>query len=322
MPEASQDALFLSGVVAVVVTWNPDLKAFRAALASYATACQVVIVDNGSDPAIVAALGSLESETCVLIAANANRGIATALNAGIEAGGRWAPEYYFLLDQDSVLEAGALARLVEASQALTSKGVRTPVVGPLPVAYGDGMAIGMYQDIPPPAEGAVGSAVESLYTSGMLVPAALALDARQADAFFIDYVDTEWCYRVRALFGAEMFLVPSARIFHQVGDSALPLGQLRKRPLLVHRPLRQYFQLRNALWMLRLAYIPWFARIRMAGRCLARVIVLSICVAPRGLRARYVACAIIDGIRGQSGNRTFLPEEARLQRINVANLLR
>ena len=307
-----------AGVVAVVVTWNPDLVAFKTALTSYGGQCQVVIVDNGSEPATVTALRALQSPTCVLIEAETNLGIATALNNGIEAGRRWNPEHYLLLDQDSILETGALTRLLDASRSLRGAGGLVPVVGPLPVSSVDGTPIGMYQDMPDQVEEGSGVAVESLYTSGMLVPATLALKARQADAFFIDYVDTEWCYRIRALFGAETFLVPGARIFHQVGDSSLGLGRLRKRPLLVHRPLRQYFQLRNALWMLRLAYIPWLTRIRMAGRCLARVTVLSMCVAPRRVRVKYVVCAFIDGMRGQSGNRTFLPEEARSRRMGLA----
>lgn len=304
-------------VVAVVVTWNPDLAAFESALDSYKKICRIVIVDNGSRPQVVQALRAWASPACALVESGVNEGIATALNRGVEAGKRWSPAYYFLLDQDSVLEDGALSRLMAASERLQARGGPLPVVGPLPVARDSGTAIGMYQHLPAPVPGVPACRVESLYTSGMLVPAALAVNAPQLDAFFIDYVDTEWCYRVRALFGAETYVVPDARVFHQVGESELGLG-LRSRPLLVHRPLRQYFQFRNALWMLRLPYIPWRARIRMAVRCLARVAMLALCVPPRGVRVRYIACAIVDGWRLRAGTYPFLPASARAGRFDPA----
>ena len=300
-------------IVAVVVTWNPDLAAFEKALRSYSGCCPVVIVDNGSAPAILAGLRKWVSPNCALIECGVNLGIAAAINRGVAAGARWRPEYYFLLDQDSELEVGALDHLMHTSRTLQETG-HAPVVGPLPITRDSGQPIGVYQHIDIADQATIQA--ESLYTSGMLVPANLALEAPQMESFFIDYVDTEWCYRVRHVFGYETYVVPKARIFHQVGDSVLGMKGLRKLPLLVHRPLRQYFQFRNALWMLRLEYIPLRARITMAVRCLARVVVLAFCVAPRLTRVRYIMDAIIDGIRGHAGRGSYLPESARGQRFH------
>jgi len=302
-------------MVAVVITWNPDIKAFSAALSSYADTCRVVIVDNASDAAIVASLRAAVSANCVLVEQTANLGIAAALNNGIDVGRRWDPKHYLLLDQDSVLESHALLRLLQAKERLVAQGERYPVVGPMPVSGEDDKPIGMYRTLSVLADGSAPRRVESLYTSGMLVPSELALKARQLDSFFIDYVDTEWCYRARALFGAGIYLVADAKLFHKVGESELDLRQLRSQPLIVHRPLRQYFQFRNALWMLRLTYIPLPDRIKIAARCLARVVMITFAVSPRRQRMRYVMAALFDGIRGKAGNYAFLPGASRSRRL-------
>lgn len=298
-------------VIAVVVTWNPDLDAFLLAWASYATQARVIIVDNGSRPEIVTALRQLESGSCTVLALPTNLGIASAINVGVTHGRKVGPTFFLLLDQDSIFEPDTLPALLDASAALRRAGIARPVVGPLPIDKDRDVMIGMYGDMGLKAGESRPFAAESLYTSGMLVPADLAIEAPQKEAFFIDYVDTEWCYRVAKLHGARTYVVPQAVIRHKVGDTALPL-HLRRQPLLVHGPIRQYFQLRNALWMLACDYIPVRTRVRMAVRCMARVSILAACVAPRFTRMRYVACAMIDGLRGRAGHWRFLPRGARV----------
>lgn len=302
-------------VVAVVVTWNPNLTVLEQALKSYKSKCRVVIVDNGSDSITLTSLRNEVSSTCQLIECGANYGIAVALNRGIRAGLDWQPEYYCLLDQDSVLEEGTLECLVTLSRQLALQEEAVPVVAPVPVARDSAVPIGMYYKLSACRPSQKVSQVESIYTSGLVVPASLAVEAPQMESFFIDYVDTEWCYRVRALYGAEIYVAHKARISHQVGDSELRLGFVRRRPLLVHSPLRQYFQLRNAIWMLRLSYIPIKARLIIFLRCLARVGILATSVAPRCTRLKYFAFAVLDGLRGRSGNRSLLPEQSRAQKF-------
>ncbi|MCO4888765.1 glycosyltransferase [Cupriavidus sp. WGtm5] len=304
-------AVAFPDVTAIVVTWNPDIAAFRHAWSSYAARTRVLIVDNGSRPEIVAALRELESATCSVIALPTNLGIASAINAGVAHVEQTNPAFYLLLDQDSVFEPDTLPALLEASHALRQSGIGRPVVGPLPVEKESGVMIGMYGSMGLRAGDRQPFATESLYTSGMLVPADLAREAPQKEAFFIDYVDTEWCYRVAKLHGAHTYVVPHAVIRHKVGDTALPL-HVRHQPLLVHGPIRQYFQLRNAIWMLACDYIPVRTRWRMALRCLARVSILAACVAPRLTRMRFVGCAMIDGLRGKAGRWRFLPRGAQL----------
>lgn len=311
-PEVS---LAFAEVVAVVVTFNPNLTVLEQALKSYRSKCRVVIVDNGSDSITLTSLRNEVSSTCQLIECGANYGIAVALNRGIRAGLDWKPEYYCLLDQDSVLEEGALECLVTISRQLALQEEALPVVAPVPVARGSGVPIGMYFKLSSGRPSQKVSQVESVYTSGALVPASLAVEAPQMESFFIDYVDTEWCYRVQGLYGAEIYVAHNARIFHQVGDSEFGLGIVRRRPLLVHSPLRQYFQLRNAIWMLRLSYIPVKVRLTIVLRCLARVGILATSVAPRGIRLKYIACALLDGLRGRSGSSSFLPEQSRVQKF-------
>jgi len=308
-------SLVFPEVVAVVVTWNPNLTVLEQALNSYKSKCRVVIVDNGSDSITMTFLRNEVSPNCQLIECGANFGIAVALNRGIRAGLGWKPEFYCFLDQDSVLEDGTLESLIMLSRQLSLHGDEVPVVAPIPVARDCGVPIGMYSTLSEYSLNQQVIQVESIYASGLVVPASFAVVARQMESFFIDYVDTEWCYRVRALYGAKIYVAPKLRIFHQVGDTEFGFGFVRRRPLLVHSPLRQYFQLRNAIWMLRLPYIPIKVRVAIALRCLARVGILATSVAPRCIRLKYIAFAFLDGLRGRSGNHSLFPEKSQAQKF-------
>lgn len=287
-------------VLAVVVTWNPDLVAFRCAVATYREQCRVLIVDNGSEPQIAAALREMVAQfsTCEFVGLPRNYGIASALNKAMSTDRSTETKYFLLLDQDSALEKDTLAKLVSASADLMGAGIERPVVGPLPVSRLTGQPIGMYRNLGPSASNPTYLKVDSLYTSGMLVPKQLALEAKQSNHLFVDYVDTEWCYRVTNCHNGSVYLVPNARIRHEVGEAVLNLRGLRSHPLLVHRPVRQYFQMRNALWLLRLKYIPLTHRIRIVARCTLRVGVLALCVRPRGERIRNFAKGWVHGLLG------------------------
>lgn len=285
-------------VVAVVVTWNPEGKDFLKSFNSYRDFFQVVIVDNGSDSESLGILEALQSDSCTLIKLKENKGIAEALNIGIDYGKTFSAKKYLLLDQDSCFDNLAIDILINTYENLVNAGVTHPIVGPVPYSRESKKPIGMYQDALALESTSKLIEVESIYTSGMLISEELATSLKQLSYFFIDYVDTEWCYRARALLSAKVYIVPDAILYHKVGEAELGLLNMRSKPLLVHAPIRQYYQLRNSIWMLGMNYIPWKTRCRIFFRCLARVLLISIAVAPRLIRIKYVFIALLDGLKG------------------------
>ena len=103
-----------TGVVAVVVTYRPDVAATTVLLRALAPQVdRVVLVDNGSPPEAVDALraevGAAGGE---LLALGENRGIAAAQNAGLERALALGATAVLLSDQDSVPAPDMVARLL------------------------------------------------------------------------------------------------------------------------------------------------------------------------------------------------------------------
>src|SRR4051812_30967833 len=103
-------------VLAVVVTYNPgeELGTHLAALRSQVP--DVLVVDNAS--ANIETVREVVARTgCTLLANDENRGIAAALNQGarvaLDRGAAWLATF----DQDSLLPAGSIERLLACHRA-------------------------------------------------------------------------------------------------------------------------------------------------------------------------------------------------------------
>lgn len=284
-------------LVTVVVTWNPDQASFDRSIESYASKSRVIIVDNGSKHSIIEYLQGKVGGSVELLTLKANMGIAFALNKGVEAAKKYNPQKIIFLDQDSIVENNCFDNLFHAAERIDKMGIDCAVLGPIPISLDDGKPIGMYADSVldgPEVE------MKSLYTSGMLVPFSLAIAEPQNERFFIDYVDTEWCYRINSLHAARVFLVPSAKILHKVGDSNIDIGFFRSRPLIVHAPIRAYYQLRNSIWMLRMSHIPLEDRFSIFCRCFLRVLFLAMFANAKVARFKYLMKSVWHGFFNKS----------------------
>lgn len=107
----------------VVLTWNDGELLFAAlgsVLASEGVDVTVVVVDNGSEPAVVVP----DDPRVQLIRNDINRGVAPARNQGVAA---TKASFVCLLDSDARLESASLARLAEAVGSDESIALAAPV---------------------------------------------------------------------------------------------------------------------------------------------------------------------------------------------------
>jgi len=105
-------------VSVVVVSWNTRDQLLECAASVFAQPgvnLEFVVVDNGSRDDSVAALRAAHPAT-IIIEAGENLGFAEACNRGIDA---TRSEWLFLLNSDAILEANALARLLEEGRKAT-----------------------------------------------------------------------------------------------------------------------------------------------------------------------------------------------------------
>jgi rhamnosyltransferase len=180
-----------SNVCAVIVSFHPT-EVMVANLASIRAQTQgLVVVDNGSDGESLERL-HLASQTFgfELVENVENVGIAEALNRGVRLAIAKGFPWVILLDQDSQLTDGFVAGMFAAWQSHPSQErvgsmhptYRNPETGVVP-------AVLRADD---------GGPVASI-TSGALMPAWIFEKAGWfASDFFIDWVDIEYCLRIRA----------------------------------------------------------------------------------------------------------------------------
>jgi rhamnosyltransferase len=142
-------------------------------------------------------------------------------------------------------------------------------------------------------------ACDLLISSGTLV----SIDAFDGigkfdETLFMDNVDLEWCCRARAR-GFLLFGVCDARLEHRLGDRRRVV--LSRLVLIVHSPLRMYYQTRNRLLLYRRGYIPLKWALKDFLRMVARFAATIVFVAPRGQYLRMTMLAMRDGFLNRGG---------------------
>jgi rhamnosyltransferase len=240
-----------------MVTFNPDPPLLREALrAAAAQLGHLIVIDNGSAPSAVGDVRRLVDEARLLGPARvteryypSNLGLPIRFNEAIriarEAGDRFA----LFLDHDSVLEPGAVGKLLEVHERLSGKlplgalGANNEEPFVLPT---DEFLAGYWRRRNPGLEDGLSDDYLGI-NSGLFVP----LDVFDRvggfdESYFLDAVDFEFALRLRSA-GGRLLRVAGARIRHRRGETAPPLGSARPPPVRWVRPERHYYVARDVL---------------------------------------------------------------------------
>ncbi|SDV47830.1 glycosyltransferase family 2 protein [Chitinasiproducens palmae] len=288
------------GCGTVVVFFHPD-PACVARANRYATLGPCAVVDNTPRRASAAELGL--AADVHYIGNAANLGIATALNQGVAQLRALACDAALLFDQDSEPSAALWRGLVAALSDARAAGRRVAVVGP---AYEDarlgGVAPFVRFGFPRlqrvPAEGSELVEIDFLITSGSCVNLHAWTDIGEMDeGLFIDFVDVEWCVRARRA-GYAVLGAPWLRLAHALGGE--PIRVLGRR-YPSHGPVRHYYLFRNAVALIRRAYMPAAWKCNELLKMPARLVIYGIWLRPRSAHVTSALRGICDGLRGRSG---------------------
>jgi len=234
-------------VCAVVVTYHPD-EGFPARLNRIIPQVGLtVIVDNGSSDTALQMLRELSADSSLAVVCNfANLGIARALNLGVQRALASGYTSALLLDQDTQVDPDMVERLL-ATRASCPESDRVAIVGS---RFRD--TKGRSNDARRlDARGELWEEVESVITSGSL----LALPAYSVigpfrDEFFIDHVDTEFCFRARAA-GYRVIETLQPLMSHTVGAPTAHRLLWTTKWTTNHSPDRRYYIARNNTVLLR-----------------------------------------------------------------------
>ncbi len=301
-------------VLAVTVTFHPDLKVLRQQLDVLLTSLgsdPILLVDNGSPPETLSVLQhwTLQDPRITVQALGENRGLAAAHNVGIAAARAQGRSHVLLMDQDSLPAPDMVEELIKAFALRLTFQPHLAAVGP---CYTDPVlrnppdfvrlhwwGVSRFKETleHPVVE------VDYLISSGCLISlAALAVIGPMQEALFIDYVDIEWGLRARRL-GYTLCGVFPAHMTHALGPVSVHF-LWRRFPL--HSPKRHYFVVRNALWLYRDKALPLLWRMPHALRLLLRFAVYFIAGSSRRERLKFVWMGVQDGLQGRMGKPSWM----------------
>ena len=288
-------------VCAVVVTFRPDLEtASKVFDAVRPQVDELLIFDNGSGSGFDALFEVEDARGGHVLRSPDNLGIGAAINRAAEWAISSACTHLLMLDQDSVLESGAVQVLFDALERLGAVAVGPQFRDARSGQLAPFVKIGF--PFNEKLQGGPGQVVEAdfLITSGTLVDlrdfiASGGLD----DGIFIDNVDLEWSFRMRH-HGGRLYGVCDAHMRHAIGERLAWRG-LKRSGVILHSPLRLYYIMRNRVLLYRRVETPaiWIAQ--DVPRLLLRFVGTGLFVAPRLRYLREMVRGLFDGIRGRSG---------------------
>ena len=298
-----------ASVCAVIVTYHPDrtgLENLICALRSQVS--QVVMIGNGfgeaPDPA-----QHMEDEKVAYMGLPENIGLAAAQNLGIE----WAKERDFshilFLDQDSIPQKNMVRNLFNGLSYLEKSGRRPAAVGPVAAdsrtsnefPFVNFNIFSVKKNFCRSQARCQYVQADFLISSGMLVPLSVFEQAGMLDErLFIDSVDMEWCFRAQYQ-GFSLYGICDAKLIHCLGDEVIPLGGGKLFNIYRHRPLRQYYMMRNRILLYQRYYTPMNWRIQDFFRMIIKISFLMFFASDRTDHIRMILNGLWDGVRVKTG---------------------
>jgi rhamnosyltransferase len=299
-------------VCAIVVTYHPDSDAPARIGRVLRQVGELVVVDNGSDEAELTTLRALAANPLVTLVLNsANLGVARALNIGIQRALTLGFTWALLLDQDSGIDDDMVTTLFSVHAAYPDRDrlavigagfrdVNLPLQGPNAETPGDGW-----------------DEAESVITSGSLISLKVhAVVGAFRDEFFIDYVDTEYCFRARAK-GFRVIRTRKPIMSHAIGAITRHNVLWMNKWTFNHSAERRYYIARNDTVLLREYghYVLGLWALKSFGRCVRLCKRIALYEQMKTRKMAAVAQGWWDGVRGHMGPRPH--RQAKSARILI-----
>lgn len=298
--------VFFNNVVyCVMVSYNPDLNLLIKSVKSIlANKVKLVIVDNGSMNQYEIKEAICLKEEIEVIFLQKNKGIAFAQNEGIMFALNHGAQFIWLSDQDSIYPDDFLTKMLAAIENLDKQlQDKLGAIGPSFYDTNRGNVQPVVRFSPFFKQFPVLSGLNyaaHIIASGMIIPAQALRDiGLKRDDLFIDWVDTEWCWRATKN-GKFIFVNGDVIISHILGDSYV---ELFGKKVIIRSPFRHYFMIRNEL-ALAIYYrgLPFGARVEMVGRTFIRLLLIPF-IAPKS-KMNYLssgAKGLLHGLMNKLG---------------------
>lgn len=290
---------------AIIVSFEPDVAVLFALVEQIDAQADFILVDNASSNAAEFLLRVKAMPRCLGIhSLGSNLGLATAMNIALEEATALGYGFAVLFDQDSQIPATFFADM-QASYVDATRLCRKPVaaIGPRIVSPRNNKAMPFKlfsrlfnrSDRVIPGSTTLFQA-EFLISSGCLINLThLSQIGMMREAYFIDNIDLEWCFRASAL-GYVVVGTDQAVLQHSIGvedDNALVKAGL----IVSHSPLRSFYSTRNRFALYRESYAPLAWKLRDFPRFLLKTLWLMLFSSRRAEYLSNIRRGLTDSTR-------------------------
>ncbi len=298
----------LEHIGTVTVTYRPEPALLLRQLRALPSRCPKIVVDNTPRDGPESPLRPLLHDVpgVVLVEGATNRGLAAGLDLGVRILRATAGDvtHVLFLDQDSEPEPDLVVRLAQALSALEAAARRAGAVGPVLRDAASGRPHALHapsrwrwRRVPPPGADAPPQPVATLNGSGTFMRVALYEELGGFDPdLFIDHVDTEWSFRLRAR-GYTLWCVPGAVLTHRMGRGSLPFWFFGWRIWPLRPPERHRTLFRNTLRLMRRGETPRVWKVWAGAKLVLTALAHGLADPVRGAQLRAMWRGFREGRR-------------------------
>ncbi|MBA4311488.1 MAG: hypothetical protein C0417_02550 [Chlorobiaceae bacterium] len=238
-------------IAGVVVLYNPPEDVLQN-INSYRGQIETLFIVDNSEKQNQTWINNIILAKNVIYKWNGgNLGVATALNIGAKLAIDHDYDFLLTMDQDSFTSENLLREYSQFIQTYSSNDIG--ILAPYHV----------YKNYERPAELAMAKEISMTITSGALLNLAAYKQAGPfMDDLFIDYVDFEYCLRLR-ISGFKVIQLSLATLNHQLGAIEARRFIFRRVAVYNYPPIRVYYKFRNRLFVVNkffFAYPMWAFR--------------------------------------------------------------
>ena len=294
-----------SEINAVIVTYNPDITSFSEVVRGLLGQVDMIIIIDNASKNILEIERTIKGTQVELIKFSENKGIAAAQNKGISYADSQEAKYILLMDQDTVLPKGAVAALCRECTDLERRGLRVAAVGCAYRDTHDGKLNAIWkangrklerQEVNSGSKRIV--EVDFVISSGSLIPmSTLRAVGLMEEGLFIDLVDVEWGLRAKYQ-GYQSYQSFTHIMTHTLGSGR---QKVLWKSVALHSPIRNYYSIRNSIFLARRHYIGLAWRLYFIRRIFPYFLVFGFFPKQKWPRVRAMIRGLFDGIFSREG---------------------
>ncbi|GBF48857.1 dTDP-rhamnosyl transferase rfbF [Leptospira ryugenii] len=240
-------------VATIIVLYHTELEFLSMLKDLCLEKTHIILISNGISKELLEKLKTiqLKHKRQLHIHLNSdNIGLASAQNQGIEIAKTIGCKYILFLDDDSHLSKGA----IDSLKSFLIEDPKCGIVGP-DIVHTSGAKQSywvkskfFWQRRSFTSEETSLREVNTIIASGSMIPIHIIQSCGLfEDRYFIDYIDIEYCLRVRKA-GYRVSVVKNVQLRHQLGEKSISRFFFFEVSPTNHSSLRKFFMTRNRIW--------------------------------------------------------------------------